>query len=284
MGYWSICSLGCSKHPEVCWIWLWSLLYGGNSQRARICQSSFFHHLLQWASFLARGTARSRQCAGTGMCWHRSQGPWLLPHVLVTLGQAQLCSHRVELSASCSQTLDCPAATSVQAAKQPVLLSIRSISIVVGGIVRNDLWHTWTARVQWWKSAHEKVALQEAPDSLYLDIFFPYIITSNIRFFGRSCYICSYTLCFTKPRFWSDNFAQFSTACSLTYVFPHNFSQRLNALVILQYVYFYITMSVVEPQMNTLGYSIQAYIEHVCTYTNGRTRHRRKALRNTTRN
>lgn len=103
-------------------------------------------------------------------------------------------------------------------------------------------------------------------------------------FFGRSCYICSYTLCFTKPRFWSDNFAQFSTACSLTYVFPHNFSQRLNALVILQYVYFYITMSVVEPQMNTLGYSIQAYIEHVCTYTNGRTRHRRKALRNTTRN
>lgn len=27
------------------------------------------------------------------------------------------------------------------------------------------------------------MALQEAPDSLYLDIFFPYIITSNIRFF-----------------------------------------------------------------------------------------------------
>lgn len=27
-------------------------------------------------------------------------------------------------------------------------------------------------------------------------------------FFGRNCYTCSYTLRFTKPRFWSDNFAQ----------------------------------------------------------------------------
>lgn len=64
LGHWSICSLGCSKHPQVCWIWLSDLCcIEGILRRYGAARVASFYHLLQWASFLARGTMRSRQCA-----------------------------------------------------------------------------------------------------------------------------------------------------------------------------------------------------------------------------
>lgn len=82
--------------------------------------------------------------------------------------------------------------------KQPVLLYTRSIIVVAGGIVRNDLRHSQSTVME--ISTLQVFFPQEALDSLRMDLFFLYIITSNVVLLEEVATCCSYTLCFHKTQ------------------------------------------------------------------------------------
>lgn len=79
------------------------------------------------------------------LCQHTSHGPRLVSRVCDTAAALQPLKGT---SYQPHSPADFPAARFVQAAKTPVLLYPQLILITGGGIIRNDLWHTCTARVQ----------------------------------------------------------------------------------------------------------------------------------------
>lgn len=202
----------------------WSLLYRWNSQRTWSCQSSFFHHLLQWASFLARGTARIGQCHSLLAQIPRAEAVTTRAGDQPDTGTGTAL--QPQSGAFCQLQPDSgPACCSVGASCQTDSSPLYWVDINHGRWDCQEwlMAHLHSQRtvmkIRTWKSGIEGFFFQEAPDCLCMDLLFLYITTSNVFFLEEVATHCSYTLCFTKPKFWSDNFAQFSTACSLIYVF-----------------------------------------------------------------